>query len=332
MPDFTTVRPMLSDRQDLEGWFSNRNCKMRKRPRIRGCTIDCEDRHIAEQRRSTLALLSRDEPMDGKSRTSLMMLGVGVWQRVDPSCFLLLGRESGVRDARCGLRGTRVGEASYPGHRSDVRTSRRVSPYRRQGSSRGRIANLHCSHIQQGGAACGVWGVSSVSLCCPVMSTTNGRENVVDMDVFDMTRDGSHGEDTPQAGPADVLSMPHRGGLQLHWVYQPAMRDAVSAQKSQGAIRVALQEVMRVRELNCGSKVSKVVPSSSKDALVSSLPKKQLEDPLRLFHSGHWSELWASRCPTKQRPTKSHPGCMRLAAPSSSSTHPPQRCLGGALV
>ena len=35
-------------------------------------------------------------------------------------CASFQGRESGVRDARCGLRRTRVGEASYPGPHSGV--------------------------------------------------------------------------------------------------------------------------------------------------------------------------------------------------------------------
>ena len=61
-----------------------------------------------------------------------------------------------------------------------------------------------------------------------------------------------------------------------------------------GAMRGALQEVMRGRELNCGSWV---VPSSSQVTLVSfsergARPQEAVR--LRLFHSGQWSELRAS--------------------------------------
>ena len=70
-----------------------------------------------------------------------------------------------------------------------------------------------------------------------------------------------------------------------------------------GAMRVALQEVMRGRELNCGSRVSRgwklfllLLPRLLlfRSPRGRRVPKKQLEDRLRLFHSGQWSELWAS--------------------------------------
>ena len=64
---------------------------------------------LLSQGAALLASLSRDEPMDGKSRSSLFC-----------HCASFQSRESGVRDARYGLRGTRVGEASHPGPRSDV--------------------------------------------------------------------------------------------------------------------------------------------------------------------------------------------------------------------
>ena len=47
------------------------------------------------------------------------------------------------------------------------------------------------------------------SQCCPAMMMTQGKGVIDDtMEVFDMTSDDSHGEDTPQAGPAVVPSVP----------------------------------------------------------------------------------------------------------------------------
>ena len=83
-----------------------------------------------------------------------------------------------------------------------------------------------------------------------------------------------------------------------------------------GAMRVALQEVMRGRELNCGSRVStswKFFPTSSQVTLVS------FSERGGASRRSSWKTVSASSiqasgqscgqaaCPTKWRPTKSHP-------------------------
>ena len=52
--------------------------------------------------------------------------------------------------------------------------------------------------------------------------------------------------------------------------------------RHKGAMRVALQEVMRGGEFNCGSRVAVVLSSSQVVLVSSSTREKQLEDRLRL--------------------------------------------------
>ena len=215
--------------------------------------------------------------------------------------------------------------------------------------------------------------------------------------VFDMTRDDSHGEDTPQAGPAvvpstmvatpravpvalgplevpppvesqhhrrrrlvivsqrdggsdtETLRMSESGEVEtasgdglsvdegvsrnqqcsrIQWMWRPetrcsnqnfgdmvprrdlptsGMRDAVSAFHHESCVQRCHEGCTpgsdeRGRELNCGSRVSRVwklfllLPRLLlfRSPRGGRVPKKELEDRLCLFHSGQWSELWAS--------------------------------------
>ena len=94
---------------------------------VRRRFIDCEDRLIVEPRSSVVGIsesrradgreveVVTDEFHDRRSRCAAPVCGSEF-----SHCGSFQSRESGVRDARYGLRGTRVGEASHPGPHSDV--------------------------------------------------------------------------------------------------------------------------------------------------------------------------------------------------------------------
>ena len=83
---------------------------------VRRCCVDCQTRHFVERRgidvgsyeRRTHGLqrqVVQDERIDRRRRVEAQVCGECAIQSVEP----------GVRNARCGLRGVRVGEASHPG-------------------------------------------------------------------------------------------------------------------------------------------------------------------------------------------------------------------------
>ena len=67
-------------------------------------------RHLLSEGASMLALLTKDEPMDGKDRSSKMsaLIDEGKLKRRCVECAIQSG-EPGVRNARYGLRGVRGG-------------------------------------------------------------------------------------------------------------------------------------------------------------------------------------------------------------------------------
>ena len=70
IPDLTTVPPMPADRQDLEGWISNRNCEMRNALEFGDVPAIAKIGTLLSQGAALLASLSRDKPVDGKWRSS----------------------------------------------------------------------------------------------------------------------------------------------------------------------------------------------------------------------------------------------------------------------
>ena len=76
IPDLTAVPPMPADRQDLEGWISDRNYEMRNALFGDASSI-AKIGTLLSQGAALLASLSRDERMDGKSRSSLMSSMIG---------------------------------------------------------------------------------------------------------------------------------------------------------------------------------------------------------------------------------------------------------------
>ena len=118
--DLAKVPPMPSDLQDLEGWLSNRNCELRNALEHGDATSIAKLGTLLSQGAALLASITRrtcgrdvqvvqDVLIDRRCRFETQMFGecvIGV---------AIQSVESGVRNARYGLRGERVEEASHPG-------------------------------------------------------------------------------------------------------------------------------------------------------------------------------------------------------------------------
>ena len=116
--DLAKVPPMPSDLQDLEGWLSNRNCELRNALEHGDATSIAKLGTLLSQGAALLASITQDEPMDGMSRSSKMcaLIDEADSKRrcLENASLVVAIVESGVRNARYGLRGERVGEASHP--------------------------------------------------------------------------------------------------------------------------------------------------------------------------------------------------------------------------
>ena len=95
--DLTTVPPMLSDRQDLEGRISNRNCEMRNALEFGDAPLIAKIGTLLSQGAALMASLSRDEPMDEKSRSSLMSSMV---EEADAKCWCVAASSPLVLSSR----------------------------------------------------------------------------------------------------------------------------------------------------------------------------------------------------------------------------------------
>ena len=70
--ELAKVPPMPSDLQDLEGWLANRNCELRNALEFGDAASIAKLGILLSEGASMLASLTKDEPMDGKDRSSKM--------------------------------------------------------------------------------------------------------------------------------------------------------------------------------------------------------------------------------------------------------------------
>ena len=130
-PNIEAIPPMpTSDLQELGMFFSNRNCKLRNALEFGDISTIARSAIWWAGHHSTHVIhvsgangrhneVNNDGSFDRFSGCEATMFARGF-----QSCVSIFGREPSLNDARCGLRGVRVGEASNPGPRSRVRPRR----------------------------------------------------------------------------------------------------------------------------------------------------------------------------------------------------------------
>ena len=115
-PSIDTVPLVPNDPQELEGWLSDRNCDLRNAIEF-GTEVRGTNWTSHWTGRETVGEITR--PVQCAHEWSGEIFHDGSTDRSsrrqeEVRRVHTVGRESGVRDARYGLRGVRVGEASHP--------------------------------------------------------------------------------------------------------------------------------------------------------------------------------------------------------------------------
>ena len=109
---------MPMDHQGLQGWVSHRSCDLRNALEFSDHATIGKVGSLLSQGIAQLASGSWDVPMDGTTRSALMVSLIVVSdakrRAVCRQCVAIHGGEPSVRSC-CGLQGVRVGEASHPG-------------------------------------------------------------------------------------------------------------------------------------------------------------------------------------------------------------------------
>ena len=98
--------------QDLQGWLSDRNCELRKRLGTWRCGVGREARQFLEPAFCSVGHV-KWRRFDG--REVEVIQDVFIVRRGVLNVVAVKSRELSLRNARCGLRSVRVGEASHPG-------------------------------------------------------------------------------------------------------------------------------------------------------------------------------------------------------------------------